>query len=50
VAKISGRLRPQSASAARRGTFRAMFFTSNSGFIGFPVVAALFGEAVHRAL
>ncbi|RAI34606.1 AEC family transporter [Rhodoplanes serenus] len=31
--------------AARLGTFRAMFFTSNSGFIGFPVVAALFGEA-----
>lgn len=30
--------------AARHGTFRAMFFTSNSGFIGFPVIVALFGE------
>ncbi|MFL9828805.1 AEC family transporter, partial [Rhodoplanes sp. SY1] len=29
----------------RRGAFQAMFFVSNSGFIGFPVNVALFGEA-----
>ena len=28
----------------RRGTFRAMFFVSNSAFIGFPVQIALFGD------
>jgi predicted permease len=28
----------------RRGAFRAMTFVSNSAFIGFPVVVALFGE------
>ncbi|MFL9824806.1 AEC family transporter [Rhodoplanes sp. SY1] len=31
--------------AQRRGAFQAMFFVSNSGFIGFPVNVALFGEA-----
>ncbi|RAI44150.1 AEC family transporter [Rhodoplanes roseus] len=29
----------------RRGAFQAMFFVSNSGFVGFPVNVALFGEA-----
>jgi malate permease and related proteins len=28
----------------RRGAFQAMFFVSNSGFAGFPVNVALFGE------
>jgi malate permease and related proteins len=28
----------------RRGAFQAMFFVSNSGFVGFPVNVALFGE------
>jgi predicted permease len=30
--------------AQRIGVFRAMFFVANSGFIGFPVNVALFGE------
>ncbi|MDQ2083554.1 AEC family transporter [Xanthobacteraceae bacterium Astr-EGSB] len=30
--------------AHRVGVFRAMFFVANSGFIGFPVNVALFGE------
>jgi len=30
--------------AHRLGTFRTMFFVANSGFIGFPVNVALFGE------
>lgn len=30
--------------AHRLGVFRAMFFVANSGFIGFPVNVALFGE------
>lgn len=30
--------------AYRRGTFQAMFFVSNSAFIGFPVNLALFGD------
>jgi hypothetical protein len=30
--------------AHRHGTFRAMFFSANSAFIGFPVNVALFGE------